>query len=82
MLILGRMLGPTVFGLIGMIAVFIAISQTLVDSGFSNALIRKKLKPNLIIQLRSISIFLYQFYVILFFILAHLIFLNFINNHN
>lgn len=42
MLILGRMLGPTVFGLIGMIAVFIAISQTLVDSGFSNALIRKK----------------------------------------
>ncbi|MBQ0212748.1 lipopolysaccharide biosynthesis protein, partial [Proteus vulgaris] len=44
MLILGRMLGPTVFGLIGMIAVFIAISQTLVDSGFSNALIRKKIK--------------------------------------
>ncbi|WP_099073952.1 lipopolysaccharide biosynthesis protein [Proteus alimentorum] len=44
MLILGRMLGPTVFGLIGMLAVFIAISQTLVDSGFSNALIRKKIK--------------------------------------
>ncbi|MEX6390836.1 oligosaccharide flippase family protein [Proteus mirabilis] len=44
MLILGRMLGPTVFGLIGMLAIFIAISQTLVDSGFSNALIRKKIK--------------------------------------
>lgn len=44
MLVLGRMLGPTVFGLIGMLAVFIAISQTLVDSGFSNALIRKKVK--------------------------------------
>lgn len=44
MLILGRMLGPTVFGLIGMLAIFIAISQTLVDSGFSNALIRKKTK--------------------------------------
>ncbi|MCS6719445.1 oligosaccharide flippase family protein, partial [Proteus mirabilis] len=44
MLILGRMLGPTAFGLIGMLAIFIAISQTLVDSGFSNALIRKKIK--------------------------------------
>ncbi|UDN36154.1 lipopolysaccharide biosynthesis protein [Proteus sp. NMG38-2] len=44
MLILGRMLGPVAFGLIGMLAIFIAISQTLVDSGFSNALIRKKIK--------------------------------------
>lgn len=44
MLTLGRILGPTAFGLIGMLAIFIAISQTLVDSGFSNALIRKKIK--------------------------------------
>lgn len=42
MLILGRMLGPKAFGLIGMLAIFIAISQTLVDSGFSSALIRKQ----------------------------------------
>lgn len=42
MLILGRMLGPDAFGLVGMLAIFIAISQTLVDSGFSNALIRKQ----------------------------------------
>lgn len=41
MLTLGRMLGPVAFGLIGMLTVFIAISQTLVDSGFSSALIRK-----------------------------------------
>ncbi|WP_318443302.1 lipopolysaccharide biosynthesis protein [Photobacterium leiognathi] len=42
MLILGRMLGPEAFGLVGMLAIFIAISQTFVDSGFSNALIRKQ----------------------------------------
>lgn len=42
MLILGRILGPEAFGLIGMLAIFIAISQTFVDSGFSSALIRKK----------------------------------------
>lgn len=41
MLILGRMLGPKAFGLIGMLAIFISIAQTFVDSGFSNALIRK-----------------------------------------
>ncbi|HIF9210044.1 TPA: lipopolysaccharide biosynthesis protein [Photobacterium damselae] len=42
MLVLGRMLGPEAFGLIGMLAIFIAISQTFVDSGFSSALIRKQ----------------------------------------
>ncbi len=41
MLFLARMLGPHTFGLIGMLAIFIAISQTFVDSGFSSALIRK-----------------------------------------
>lgn len=41
MLFLARMLGPHVFGLIGMLAVFIAVSQVFVDSGFSSALIRK-----------------------------------------
>lgn len=42
MLILGRMLGPKAFGLVGMLAIFIAIAQTFVDSGFSSALIRKQ----------------------------------------
>lgn len=41
MLLLGRILGPESFGLIGMLSIFIAISQTFVDSGFGNALIRK-----------------------------------------
>lgn len=39
---LARLLVPKDFGIIGMITVFIAISQSFVDSGFSNALIREK----------------------------------------
>lgn len=41
-IILARILSPREFGLIGMITIFIAVSQTFVDSGFRNALIRKK----------------------------------------
>lgn len=41
-IVLARMLSPQEFGLIGMLAVFIAISQAFIDSGFSTALIRKK----------------------------------------
>lgn len=40
-LILARLLGPTAFGMIGMLAIFIAIANIFVDSGFSSALIRK-----------------------------------------
>lgn len=40
-LILARILSPAEFGILGMIAVFIAVSNTVVDSGFSSALIRK-----------------------------------------
>jgi len=40
-IILARLLSPREFGLIGMLTIFIAISQSFVDSGFSNALIRK-----------------------------------------
>ncbi|MEQ4732336.1 lipopolysaccharide biosynthesis protein [Providencia rettgeri] len=42
MLLLARLLGPASIGLVGMLAVFIAIAQVFVDSGFSNALIRKQ----------------------------------------
>jgi O-antigen/teichoic acid export membrane protein len=41
-LMLARILGPTAFGLVGMLAIFIAISNVFVDSGFTSALIRKK----------------------------------------
>lgn len=41
-LILARLLLPEHFGLIGMVLIFIAISDTIVDSGFSQALIRNE----------------------------------------
>ncbi len=41
-IILARILSPREFGLIGMLTIFIAVSQTIVESGFSTALIRKK----------------------------------------
>jgi len=40
--ILARLLSPTEFGLVGMTTAFIAISNTFINGGFSNALIRKK----------------------------------------
>jgi teichuronic acid exporter len=39
---MARLLSPLEFGLIGMITFFIALSNSLVDSGFSQALIRKQ----------------------------------------
>lgn len=40
-IVLARILSPREFGLIGMLTIFIAISQSFIDSGFSSALIRK-----------------------------------------
>lgn len=40
-LILARLLTPAEYGIMAMIAVFVAVSNSIVDSGFSNALIRK-----------------------------------------
>ena len=41
-MVLARLLTPSDFGTIGMLHFFIAITQTLVDSGFGSALIQKK----------------------------------------
>lgn len=40
-LILARLLTPEEYGIMAMIAIFIAVSNSIIDSGFSNALIRK-----------------------------------------
>lgn len=40
--VLARLLTPEQFGLIGMLAIFIALAQTFLDSGFGAALIQKK----------------------------------------
>ena len=42
MLVMARMLSPKDYGLVGMAAIFIAVSNSLTDSGFSQALIRKQ----------------------------------------
>ena len=41
-LILARLLMPSDFGCIGMLAIFIIVSQTVIDGGFGSALIQKK----------------------------------------
>jgi teichuronic acid exporter len=41
-IILARVLAPSDYGLTGMLSIFMAIAQTVVDSGFSSALVQKK----------------------------------------
>lgn len=41
-LVLARLLTPSDFGVIGMLAIFLQISQVFIDSGFANALIQKQ----------------------------------------
>lgn len=41
-LILARLLSPEDYGLIGLITIFTAISTTIINGGFTSALIRKK----------------------------------------
>ena len=40
-ILIARILTPNDFGIIGMLAIFLAVAQSFIDSGFSNALIRK-----------------------------------------
>lgn len=41
-IVIARILSPDDYGLVAMLSIFMAIAQTLVDSGFGNALIQKK----------------------------------------
>ena len=41
-IILARLLSPSDFGMIGMLSIFLGVSQTFIDCGFSSALIRQK----------------------------------------
>lgn len=45
-IIIARLLSPEDYGVMGMLAIFIAIAQTFLDSGFANALIQKKDRTN------------------------------------
>ena len=68
-IILARLLTPKDFGLLAIIAIFIQISQTFIDSGFTNALIQKKDRS----QTDYSTVFFFNlaisigFYVVLFF---------------
>lgn len=46
-LILARLLDPSDFGVIGMLSIFMAVSQILLDSGFGDALIQKESKSEI-----------------------------------
>lgn len=45
-IIIARILSPTDYGIIGMLNIFLSISQCLIDSGFSSALIQSKERYN------------------------------------
>lgn len=68
-IVLARILMPEDFGLIGMLSIFIAISQTFIDSGMGSGLIQKKEKKD--IDFSTVFVFNFAvsatFYLLLFF---------------
>lgn len=58
-IILARLLNPTDFGLIGMLAIFTSVAQSVLDSGFGSALIQKKDAS----QTDSSSIFYFNLFI-------------------
>lgn len=48
---IARILTPADYGVIGLLTVFVAIANILLDSGFSQALIQKKMRVSLNSQL-------------------------------
>jgi teichuronic acid exporter len=75
-IILARILSPREFGLIGMLTIFIAISQSFIDSGFTSALIRK----NSCTQNDYSTTFYFNIIVSVFFYLLLFIFSGVISN--
>lgn len=55
-LVMARLLSPSDYGTVGMLGLFLAVSQTFIDSGFSNALVRKKTGRRRILLQSSILI--------------------------
>ena len=46
-IIIARILMPSDYGIVGMLAIFMAIAQTFLHSGFASALIQKKHRTDL-----------------------------------
>lgn len=68
-IIMARLLLPSDYGLIGMLAIFLQLSQTFVDCGFTNALIQRKERTE--IDFSTVFycniLIAFAFYIILFF---------------
>ena len=69
-IIMARLLLPENYGMIGMLAIFLQISQTFIDGGFTNALIQRKDKTEVdfstVFYFNIIVAFI--FYVLIFFL--------------
>ena len=67
---MARLLLPENYGMIGMLAIFLQISQTFIDGGFTNALIQRKDKTEVdfstVFYFNIIVAFI--FYVLIFFL--------------
>lgn len=66
-IVMARILTPSDYGLVGMLAIFIAISQSIIDSGFSTALIQKKNRTET--DFSTVFYFSFVVGIILYFIL-------------
>jgi len=72
--VLARLLEPSQFGLLGMLTIFLAISNSFINSGFGSALIQKQYPSNDDYS----TVFLFNllmsslFYVVLFFAASHI----------
>ncbi len=68
-IVLARILMPEDYGLIGMLSIFIAISQTFIDSGMGSGLVQKKNRTDL--DFSTVFVFNFAvstfFYILLFF---------------
>jgi len=70
-IILARMLSPSDFGLVGMLAIFIAFSQVFIDSGFSSALIQKQNRTDADFSTSFwVNLFISVFFFVLLFVFA------------
>ncbi|MCS2888135.1 oligosaccharide flippase family protein [Bacteroides fragilis] len=64
-LVMARLLLPSDYGMIAMLTIFLQIAQAFIDSGFTNALIQKKIEQRLITLLYSIlTLSLLYFFIV------------------
>lgn len=64
-LVMARLLLPSDYGMIAMLTIFLQIAQAFIDSGFTNALTKKKIEQRLITLLYSIlTLSLLYFFIV------------------